>query len=432
MGRAGLETWGAIGVGGGLGDGGQRLTATHAPQGRLRTRSKAPQGVGFLGRNDGLPVPSAAPRAHCTAMPTARSVLYAPLPHVMLTDLSLPLCAPPPLPVLSVHTLFRSRRRVRASPQNPIISRTQAHARMHPSPSSAVKPTPVNLSTPSRTIGFERKVTSPMSAEPAVSPSNDATAVEMKPGGASGTRRGRNPRRRSSATSRMAWIPNKIMELDFEDKVRGILKNRIFTTLMTFLTLYALFGDDIRLLLFPPSADEVFWGLSALTFAAFVFEILIQSWVDPSYIQGFYFWLDVVSTATLVFDIGACFLVLRGGGAYCVKACVTFVRVVAAHSLGSRVKIGSVATRHTTRTHTLAHAPAHALCTTNIVCFRFLSFLSPLLPPLRRFHLRQQRVRVRDGERSGNHRAEHPRRGERDACDPSDSPRAFDPHRETL
>ena len=184
---------------------------------------------------------------------------------------------------------------------------------MHPSPSSAVKPTPVNLSTPSRTIGFERKVTSPMSAEPAVSPSNDATAVETKP--TSGTRRGRNPRRRSSATSKMAWIPNKIMELDFEDKVRGILKNRIFTAMMTFLTLYALFGDDIRLLLFPPSADEVFWGLSALTFAAFVFEILIQSWVDPSYIQGFYFWLDVVSTATLVFDIGACFWCFVRGGA---------------------------------------------------------------------------------------------------------------------
>ena len=202
---------------------------------------------------------------------------------------------------------------MRATSKNPINPRTQAHARMHPSPSSAVKPTPVNLSTPSRTIGFERKVTSPMSAEPAVSPSNDATAVETKP--TSGTRRGRNPRRRSSATSKMAWIPNKIMELDFEDKVRGILKNRIFTAMMTFLTLYALFGDDIRLLLFPPSADEVFWGLSALTFAAFVFEILIQSWVDPSYIQGFYFWLDVVSTATLVFDIGACFWCFVRGGA---------------------------------------------------------------------------------------------------------------------
>jgi len=286
-----------------------------------------------------------------------------------------------------VHTLFRSRRRVRASPQNPIISRTQAHARMHPSPSSAVKPTPVNLSTPSRTIGFERKVTSPMSAEPAVSPSNDATAVEMKPGGASGTRRGRNPRRRSSATSRMAWIPNKIMELDFEDKVRGILKNRIFTTLMTFLTLYALFGDDIRLLLFPPSADEVFWGLSALTFAAFVFEILIQSWVDPSYIQGFYFWLDVVSTATLVFDIGACFLVLRGaasGGRCLLREGVRDVRACSRGVLVGQPRENRQCshTTHDTRhtTHDTRHAHTHMPTRLPTPCVRLTSCVSVSSP----------------------------------------------------
>ena len=47
--------------------------------------------------------------------------------------------------------------------------------------------------------------------------------------------------------------------LDFMNK---ILNNNIYIVFMTIVTLYALFGDDFRLLLSPKSGDPVFWSLT--------------------------------------------------------------------------------------------------------------------------------------------------------------------------
>jgi len=72
---------------------------------------------------------------------------------------------------------------------------------------------------------------------------------------------------------------------------------------MTMLTFYCLFFDDIRILVLPEAVDNYFFSLT--TFSAFVFliEIILSFIARKEYRFSFFFWLDVVSTLSLVFDL---------------------------------------------------------------------------------------------------------------------------------
>jgi hypothetical protein len=72
---------------------------------------------------------------------------------------------------------------------------------------------------------------------------------------------------------------------------------------MTTLTVYALFADDLRLLLTDKSSDEVFYSVTLFAFLAFMIELILASLATPDYFFGFYFWLDLVATLSLVTDI---------------------------------------------------------------------------------------------------------------------------------
>lgn len=52
-----------------------------------------------------------------------------------------------------------------------------------------------------------------------------------------------------------------------------ILENTGYIIFMTIVTLYALFGDDIRLLACPKSGDEVFWSLTVVALFLFGLEL---------------------------------------------------------------------------------------------------------------------------------------------------------------
>lgn len=76
-----------------------------------------------------------------------------------------------------------------------------------------------------------------------------------------------------------------------------------FTALTTALTVYALFGDDFRLLFTPKAADPIFDVITIISMAIFALEIIICGIGQVGYLGGFFFWLDLVSTMTLVLDI---------------------------------------------------------------------------------------------------------------------------------
>jgi hypothetical protein len=74
--------------------------------------------------------------------------------------------------------------------------------------------------------------------------------------------------------------------------------------IMTIITIYALFGDDIRVLSTDKNGDPVYWVLNIVALVAFSIEVIIASIARKDYFNGFFFWLDVISTLSLLLDIG--------------------------------------------------------------------------------------------------------------------------------
>ena len=48
----------------------------------------------------------------------------------------------------------------------------------------------------------------------------------------------------------------------------------------------------------------VFYVLTIISMSLFMIELILGSIAKEDYFLGFYFWLDLVSTVSLIFDIG--------------------------------------------------------------------------------------------------------------------------------
>lgn len=72
---------------------------------------------------------------------------------------------------------------------------------------------------------------------------------------------------------------------------------------MAGVTVYSLIGDDLRMALFTKFYDRPFDILTITCLTLFSLEILIFSIVVDDYFLSFYFWLDFVSTVSLISDI---------------------------------------------------------------------------------------------------------------------------------
>ena len=99
-------------------------------------------------------------------------------------------------------------------------------------------------------------------------------------------------------------------------KVQGaaLIDQKYIATLMTLITLWALFGDDIRLAATQRSADEGFLVMTYICLVCFAIELTVSSVCKEKYFLGFYFFLDFVATFSLLFDIPEVMEALFGGG----------------------------------------------------------------------------------------------------------------------
>ncbi|GMF32993.1 unnamed protein product [Phytophthora lilii] len=86
--------------------------------------------------------------------------------------------------------------------------------------------------------------------------------------------------------------------------VLGLLDSKWFTVTMLVVTVYALFGDDIRLSVFSLSADDGFFSLATICLVLFSFEFIASCYAKPGYIFSFYFLLDLIATFSVLPDIG--------------------------------------------------------------------------------------------------------------------------------
>ena len=100
------------------------------------------------------------------------------------------------------------------------------------------------------------------------------------------------------------------------------IKSIAWKGLMVFFSIFVLFGSQIRQLWIPSSGDKAFDFVMMFTFACFVLDILVRIFVEQGYFNfqicpartgfgetktcalgSFLFWCDLISTATILYDI---------------------------------------------------------------------------------------------------------------------------------
>ncbi|TYZ60356.1 hypothetical protein PybrP1_011207 [[Pythium] brassicae (nom. inval.)] len=87
-------------------------------------------------------------------------------------------------------------------------------------------------------------------------------------------------------------------------KILQLLDSRSVSVLMLVVTIYALFGDDIRVSVFSISADNTFYALATICLALFSAEFIASCYCKPGYLLSFYFALDLIATFSVLPDIG--------------------------------------------------------------------------------------------------------------------------------
>ena len=120
----------------------------------------------------------------------------------------------------------------------------------------------------------------------------------------------------------------------------AVVDNTIFTYTMAVLTVWALFGSDIQMAGTQASADEGFLILTIICLIGFATELLLQSLSKDGYFLGFYFYLDVIATVSMLFDIPTVMdgltTLMGGGGGGDVSDSTTMLKAARASRAGTR------------------------------------------------------------------------------------------------
>ncbi len=113
-----------------------------------------------------------------------------------------------------------------------------------------------------------------------------------------------------------------------------------FSIIITIVTIISLFADDIRQIFFPKEADIVFSIITIICMLMFLFEMVCLSLVKENYFNGYYFWLDMISTLTMVLDLMWITELISGGSG--VQSTASVAKVARASRAS---KIGAKATK---------------------------------------------------------------------------------------
>lgn len=86
-------------------------------------------------------------------------------------------------------------------------------------------------------------------------------------------------------------------------KLNKFISSFYIDIIITLCTIYTLFFDDIRIIGFRSSADIYFDVITLIIFSIFAIDIILNSIAKPTYFISFFFWLDIIATATLILDV---------------------------------------------------------------------------------------------------------------------------------
>jgi hypothetical protein len=125
---------------------------------------------------------------------------------------------------------------------------------------------------------------------------------------------GGGQRRAVRSTLRKGIVSRKIPESMIKRCARWTVENKYFVAFTTVLTIYALVGDDFRLLATSKPADVVFDFITLACLFVFFIEIVLACLGKNDYFMGFFFCLDVISTASLLLDLSWIADIMFGDG----------------------------------------------------------------------------------------------------------------------
>lgn len=86
-------------------------------------------------------------------------------------------------------------------------------------------------------------------------------------------------------------------------RYRRFLENIYFNLFITLITIYALFASDFQAIFFTMESDIIFDSFSLFSMAVFIIEISMSFFIKPNYKFSFFFWLDLISTLSLLLDV---------------------------------------------------------------------------------------------------------------------------------
>jgi len=114
---------------------------------------------------------------------------------------------------------------------------------------------------------------------------------------------------RSSFAARQSAMHSQFITLDadptpvYKRRIAAFIDGTRVTLFMTAVTLWTLFGDDIRLLAFAQEDDRIFVYVVYVCFFLFALEMILACVAKRDYPVSFFFWLDTMATMSLLIDI---------------------------------------------------------------------------------------------------------------------------------
>lgn len=96
---------------------------------------------------------------------------------------------------------------------------------------------------------------------------------------------------------------NNELDEDYKEKISSFLKNPYYNIITSIISVYSIFSDDLKLIFFDKNVDAAFSIIAFVIFALFTLEIILESVSNEYYVFGIYFWIDTVSTLSLIMDV---------------------------------------------------------------------------------------------------------------------------------
>lgn len=93
----------------------------------------------------------------------------------------------------------------------------------------------------------------------------------------------------------------------FRPKLEKIVDSNVFVIFFMILTLFIMFISDIQNGWLPADSDNAIDYLQTIILFLFTFEIILTCLAKEGYSNSFFFWLDIVSTLSIIQDIGFIF-----------------------------------------------------------------------------------------------------------------------------